>query len=137
MNLGIFLEQVPDGDGAWWQMLASGLGWTLGTAFFAWIVAFTLGSIVGVVRTTDSQRLSVVRTTPTIDPRVKATIQAKKAVPRVQPRPDASICHQAPSPSGTCSRKIPRFILDVPSDGAAYAFWPTQKSRTGDGAIRP
>src|SRR5450759_2954719 len=69
-----------------------------------------------------SQRLSVVRTTPTIDPRVKATIQAKKAVPRVQPRPDASICHQAPSPSGTCSRKIPRFILDVPSDGAAYAF---------------
>lgn len=53
MNLGIFLEQVPDGDGTWWQMLASGLGWTLGTAFFAWIIAFALGSIVGVARTTD------------------------------------------------------------------------------------
>jgi glutamate/aspartate transport system permease protein len=36
-------------------MLASGLGWTLATAFFAWIMAFLLGSIVGVVRTTDSR----------------------------------------------------------------------------------
>jgi len=53
MHFGIFLEQVPDGDVAWWQMLANGLGWTLATAFFAWIMAFTLGSIVGVIRTTD------------------------------------------------------------------------------------
>ena len=53
MNLGIFLEQVPDGDGTWWELLASGLGWTLGAAFFAWIIAFTLGSVVGVVRTTN------------------------------------------------------------------------------------
>lgn len=57
MNLGILLEQVPDGDGAWWQMLGSGLGWTLATAFFAWIIAFTVGSIVGVVRTTDKHWL--------------------------------------------------------------------------------
>ncbi|HEY5292669.1 MAG TPA: amino acid ABC transporter permease [Burkholderiales bacterium] len=57
MKLSIFLEQVPDGDLTWWQMLASGLGWTLGTAFFAWIIAFTLGSIVGVVRTTDRRWL--------------------------------------------------------------------------------
>src|SRR5437016_14627626 len=53
MHFGIFLEQVPDGDVAWWQMLANGLGWTLATAFFAWIMAFALGSIVGVIRTTD------------------------------------------------------------------------------------
>ncbi|MCX7141167.1 MAG: amino acid ABC transporter permease [Proteobacteria bacterium] len=53
MNLGIFFDQVPDGDGTWWQMLASGLGWTLGAAFFAWIIAFILGSVVGVVRTTN------------------------------------------------------------------------------------
>ena len=55
MHLGIFLEQVSDGNMAWWQMLASGLGWTLATAFFAWIMAFMLGSIVGVVRTTDNR----------------------------------------------------------------------------------
>lgn len=53
MNLGIFFEQVPDGDGTWIEMLLSGLGWTLSTAALAWIMAFILGSIVGVVRTTD------------------------------------------------------------------------------------
>ena len=53
MNLGIFFEQVPDGDGTWTEMLLSGLGWTLSTAALAWIMAFILGSIVGVVRTTD------------------------------------------------------------------------------------
>ncbi|OWW21926.1 amino acid ABC transporter permease [Noviherbaspirillum denitrificans] len=53
MNLGIFFEQVPDGDGSWIEMLLSGLGWTLSTAALAWIMAFVLGSIVGVARTTD------------------------------------------------------------------------------------
>ena len=53
MNLGIFFEQVPDGDGSWADMLLSGLGWTLSTAALAWIMALVLGSIVGVARTTD------------------------------------------------------------------------------------
>lgn len=57
MNFAIFLEQIPDESIAWWQNLASGLGWTLITAFFAWILAFTLGSIIGVVRTTDRRWL--------------------------------------------------------------------------------
>jgi glutamate/aspartate transport system permease protein len=58
MKLDIFLQQVPDGDGAWWQMLASGLQWTLLVALFAWIMAFTLGSVVGVARTTDNRWLA-------------------------------------------------------------------------------
>ncbi len=58
MNFGIFLEQVPDGDVAWWQMLTSGLSWTLATAIFAWIIAFVFGSIVGVIRTTDKPWLA-------------------------------------------------------------------------------
>ena len=58
MNLGTFLEQVPDGDGAWWQMLASGLQWTLLVALFAWIMAFILGSLIGVARTTDRRWLA-------------------------------------------------------------------------------
>ena len=57
MNLGIFFEQVPDGDGSWIEMLLSGLGWTLSTAALAWIMAFVLGSIVGVARTTDKKWL--------------------------------------------------------------------------------
>jgi len=54
MHWGIFLEQVPDGDGAWWQMLGSGLLWTLATAACAWVIAFTIGSAIGVARTTRS-----------------------------------------------------------------------------------
>jgi glutamate/aspartate transport system permease protein len=51
MNWGIFLETVPDGDLAWWQMLASGLGWTLACAALAWIIALTLGTALGIART--------------------------------------------------------------------------------------
>jgi len=57
MKLSIFREQIPDEAIAWWQNLAAGLGWTLATAFFAWIIAFTVGSVVGVVRTTDKHWL--------------------------------------------------------------------------------
>jgi len=57
MDLRIFLEQVPDDDVTWAQMLLSGLEWTLAVAFFAWIVAFVLGSLVGIMRTTDKRWL--------------------------------------------------------------------------------
>jgi glutamate/aspartate transport system permease protein len=49
----ILFEQVPDGDGTWGEMLLAGLGWTLSVAALAWIIAFVLGSIVGVIRTTE------------------------------------------------------------------------------------
>lgn len=52
MDFGIFLELNADGDSTWWQSLASGLGWTLSTAILAASIAFFLGSILGVVRTT-------------------------------------------------------------------------------------
>lgn len=35
----------------WW--IISGLGWTLLVAFSAWLIAFTLGSIIGVLRTVE------------------------------------------------------------------------------------
>ena len=43
MNFGILFEQIPDGDGTWGEIILSGLGWTLGTAALAWIMAFVLG----------------------------------------------------------------------------------------------
>jgi glutamate/aspartate transport system permease protein len=58
VNLGIFLEQIPDGDGTWGQSLASGLEWTLIVAALAWILAFLLGSVIGVARTTDRRWLA-------------------------------------------------------------------------------
>ena len=53
MNLGIFFELTADGDSVWWESLASGLQWTLATALFAALIAFFLGSALGVARTTD------------------------------------------------------------------------------------
>ena len=55
MNPAILLEQVPDGDGTWLMSLASGLQYTLVVAAFAWIIAFVLGSILGVMRTTENK----------------------------------------------------------------------------------
>ena len=52
MSLGIFFEVTSDGDSVWWQSLASGLSWTLSTALFAGLIAFFLGSVLGVARTT-------------------------------------------------------------------------------------
>jgi len=55
MNPAILLEQVPDGDGTWLMSLASGLQYTLVVAALAWIIAFVLGSILGVMRTTENK----------------------------------------------------------------------------------
>lgn len=52
MNLGIFFEPNADGDSLWWESLAGGLTFTLSTALFAAIIAFFLGSVLGVLRTT-------------------------------------------------------------------------------------
>lgn len=52
MDLSIFMQVTADGDSLWWESLASGLKWTLSTAFFAGIIAFFLGSLLGVMRTT-------------------------------------------------------------------------------------
>lgn len=52
MNLGIFLELTADGDSTWWQSLASGLGWTVSTALLSGVIAFVIGSLLGVARTT-------------------------------------------------------------------------------------
>ena len=59
MNLGIFFEPTADGDSLWWESLAGGLQFTLGTALFAGLIAFFLGSLIGVARTT--QRTWLVR----------------------------------------------------------------------------
>jgi glutamate/aspartate transport system permease protein len=55
MDFSIFTQMTADGDISWWQSLASGLKWTLSTAFFAAILAFTLGSALGVMRTTTNK----------------------------------------------------------------------------------
>jgi glutamate/aspartate transport system permease protein len=51
-NWQIFWAPAPDGSGAYFGWLISGLGWTLATALLAWAIALALGAAVGTVRTT-------------------------------------------------------------------------------------
>lgn len=53
-NWGVFFEPSPEGVGTYAGMLLSGLTWTLATALCSWIIAFTLGSLIGVMRTLPS-----------------------------------------------------------------------------------
>lgn len=54
-NWSIFFEMAPDGSGTYLESLLRGLGWTVSTALLAWLLALTLGSLVGVMRTTESK----------------------------------------------------------------------------------
>src|SRR4051812_40591375 len=56
-NWGIFWQVSPDGVHTYFQLLLLGTWWTLNTAFFAWIIALSLGSLVGVARTTANKWL--------------------------------------------------------------------------------
>jgi glutamate/aspartate transport system permease protein len=46
------LESEPGGTGSYLHYLIVGLGWTLATALAAWIIALTVGALVGTLRTT-------------------------------------------------------------------------------------
>ena len=48
----VLFETEPGGTGSYLDYLLVGLGWTLATALAAWVIALTVGSLVGTVRTT-------------------------------------------------------------------------------------
>ena len=50
-NWGIFFQLSPDGTDTYLQLLLFGAGWTLATALLAWVIALSVGSVVGVIRT--------------------------------------------------------------------------------------
>ncbi|MEO7744392.1 MAG: amino acid ABC transporter permease [Usitatibacter sp.] len=52
MDWSVFLQKAPSGGMTYLGWLASGTLWTLAVSVFAWMIAFTLGSILGVLRTT-------------------------------------------------------------------------------------
>ena len=54
-NWSIFFEPSPEGTGTYLDMLLIGLRWTLLTALLSWIIALSLGSIIGVMRTLPSK----------------------------------------------------------------------------------
>ncbi len=58
MEWKVFLEQAPSGGMTYLGWLLSGMMWTLIVSSCAWIIAFTLGSVLGVLRTTPLKWLS-------------------------------------------------------------------------------
>ena len=48
----VLLEMEPGGTGSYLHYLLVGLGWTLVTALAAWVIALTVGAVVGTLRTT-------------------------------------------------------------------------------------
>lgn len=55
-NWRIFWEASPEGIGTYLDLLLAGLRWTLQTAALAWVVAFILGSLVGILRTLPNKK---------------------------------------------------------------------------------
>ena len=51
-NWGIFFEQVQNGDETYLIWLINGFGWTVAVSVSAWLIALTLGSVIGTLRTT-------------------------------------------------------------------------------------
>jgi glutamate/aspartate transport system permease protein len=48
----VLFETEPGGTGTYLHYLVVGLGWTLATALAAWVIALTIGAVVGTLRTT-------------------------------------------------------------------------------------
>lgn len=52
-NWGIFFEPAFSGGGIYLDWVLTGLKWTVSVSLCAWLIAFTVGSVVGVLRTTN------------------------------------------------------------------------------------
>ena len=64
LNWLLFFEPIVEGDTVlWWEMLFSGLLWTLATSAVAGVIAFFVGSLMGVLRTTSSKTLALIGNT--------------------------------------------------------------------------
>ena len=57
LDWSVFLQELPEGGVFYWEMLLSGLWWTLGVAACSWIIAMLCGSVIGTLRTTESRVL--------------------------------------------------------------------------------
>lgn len=58
-NWGVFFQETPEGGTFYWEILVSGLGWTLAVSVTAWLIAMIAGSVIGTIRTTNSRGLNI------------------------------------------------------------------------------
>ena len=57
MHWGVFFEELPGGGEQYWQLIVSGVEWTLAVSACAWVIALFIGSLIGTIRTTSSVAL--------------------------------------------------------------------------------
>jgi glutamate/aspartate transport system permease protein len=57
-NWGVFFQETPEGGTFYWEILLSGLGWTLAVSVVAWLIAMLAGSVIGTLRTTQNRWLT-------------------------------------------------------------------------------
>jgi glutamate/aspartate transport system permease protein len=50
-NWGVFFEETPEGGVQYWELIVSGLGWTLAVSALALVIALLLGVTIGTLRT--------------------------------------------------------------------------------------
>lgn len=61
-NWGVFFQELPGGGEHYWELMLEGIGWTLAVSVCAWLIAMTLGFIIGTLRTVPNpwwQRLAM------------------------------------------------------------------------------
>ncbi|WP_370263750.1 amino acid ABC transporter permease [Limnobacter sp.] len=64
LNWLLFFQPIfEEADVQWWEMILSGLLWTLATSAVAGVIAFFVGSLMGVLRTTSSKGLALIGNT--------------------------------------------------------------------------
>ena len=54
---GVFFQETPEGGVYYWELIVSGLGWTLAVSVLSLVIALGLGALIGTARTTDSRWL--------------------------------------------------------------------------------
>lgn len=52
LDWGVFFQEIPGGGETYFDLLVSGLWWTLGVSACAWAIALVVGSAIGTMRTT-------------------------------------------------------------------------------------
>jgi len=59
LDWSVYFQELPEGGVFYWEMIVSGLGWTLALAACAWVIAMALGIVVGTLRTTETRALVI------------------------------------------------------------------------------
>jgi glutamate/aspartate transport system permease protein len=54
LDWGVFFQEIPGGGETYFDLLVSGLWWTLGVSACAWVIALVVGSVIGTIRTTQN-----------------------------------------------------------------------------------